>query len=337
MKIVLRILLLVIFPLRTISCGEPTSGYEDLSGSPTKVIIDTDLDSDVDDVGALSMLLNLHKAGSIDLIGVIVTSDDPFAPVCASSINTFYGFPEIPIGFIKDQSALTNFSRYTRQIASEFPSGLKKWQDAEDGTALYRKLLDQSPDGSVIIVTIGHLTSLQRLLQSQTDPISQSSGQKLVQEKVKNWICMGGQFPKGKEANFYRPDPQSTVYCVENWQREVVFCGWEAGNKIITGGSSLKEKLKSDHPVYRAYELYNNFAGRPSWEQIAVLLLTHQSKNMFSYISGNCIVSQDGSNGWKNDENGKHKYVVLNPSIENVQVCNSIDSLMAGLAALEIK
>lgn len=337
MNILLIIFLSAIFPLGTISCGEPTSDYDILSDSPTKVILDTDLDSDVDDVGALAMLLNLHKAGSIDLIGVIVTSDDPFAPVCASSITTFYGFPEIPIGFIKDQTELTNFSRYTRQIASEFPTDLKNWQDAEDGTALYRKLLAQSPDGSVIIVTIGHLTSLQRLLQSQPDPSSQSNGQKLVQEKVKKWICMGGHFPKGKEANFYRPAPQSTVYCVENWQRDVVFCGWEAGINIITGGPLLKEKLKSGHPVYRAYELYNGFAGRPSWDQIAVLLLTEQSKNMFSYIQGNCIVSQDGSNGWKDDENGKHKYVVLNPSIENIQVSNLIDNLMAGIATMENK
>lgn len=334
MKIVLRVLLLVIFPLGTISCGELTSGYEHLSGSPIRVILDTDLDSDVDDVGALAMLLNLHKAGSIDLIGVIVTSDDPFAPVCASSINTFFGFPEIPIGFIKDQTELTNFSRYTRQIASEFPSGLKKWQDAEDDTFLYRKLLAQSPEESVVIVTIGHLTSLQRLLQSQPDQISISGGQKLVQEKVKKWICMGGQFPNGKEANFYRPDPQSTVYCVENWQKEVVFCGWEIGSNVITGGSWLKEKLKTKHPVYLAYDLYNGFAGRPSWDQIAVLLLTEQSKSMFSQIQGSCIVFQNGSNSWEDDNNGKHMYIRLKPSIGNIPVSNSIDSLMAGIMVL---
>lgn len=47
---------------------------------------------------------------------------------------------------------------------------------------------------------------------------------------------MGGTYPKGLEANFHRPDPASTVFCIDNWENEVVFCGWELGNKIITGG-----------------------------------------------------------------------------------------------------
>ena len=46
-----------------------------------KVILDTDIDSDVDDAGALAMLLNMHKKGDIDLLGVVTTSDDPYAPL----------------------------------------------------------------------------------------------------------------------------------------------------------------------------------------------------------------------------------------------------------------
>ena len=55
---------------------------------------------------------------------------------------------------------------------------------AEDAIRLYRKLLTLSPDESVVIVTIGHLSSLQALLQSLPDQISTSNGQKLVNEKV---------------------------------------------------------------------------------------------------------------------------------------------------------
>ncbi len=39
-----------------------------------RVILDTDIDSDVDDVGALAMLYNLHNHRIIDLLGVIVTT-----------------------------------------------------------------------------------------------------------------------------------------------------------------------------------------------------------------------------------------------------------------------
>ncbi|HET6558766.1 MAG TPA: nucleoside hydrolase [Prolixibacteraceae bacterium] len=308
----------------------PLSGSEALSPSGVKVILDTDLDSDIDDMGALAMLLNMHQQGSIELTGEIVTSDDPYAPACADVMNTFYGLPEIPIGYLKGQPKLTNHSRYTRFIAQEFPGKIKNWQDAEDAVALYRKLLAQNENESVVIVTIGHLTSLQGLLQSTADSVSPLTGKELVKQKVNRWICMGGQFPEGKEANFYRPDPQSTVYCVTNWNKEVVFCGWEIGNKVITGGKGMKDNLNSSHPLYRGYQLYNDFAGRPSWDQIAVLLLTAESEKFFNYQTGTCIVNPDGSNSWKDDQNGKHKYVYFSPSADVNSVINYTENLMAG-------
>jgi len=313
------ILLLMFFTFRIVAIS---------ANAPQKVIIDADIDSDVDDVGALAMLLNLHKAGTIELIGVIVTSDDPYAPVCAAAICKYYRLLEIPIGFLMNQTELKNHSKYTKFIAEEFSAELKTWQDAEESSTLYRKLLAESPDESVIIVTIGHLTSLQHLIQSQPDQISNLNGKKLVQKKVSKWICMGGQYPSGKEANFYRPDPASTVYCVNNWKKDVVFCGWEAGNPIITGGNWLKENLYPGHPVYRAYELFNNFAGRQSWDQLAVLQLIDSANEYFSFINGRCIVASDGSNTWEKTKKGNHRYLVLNPEIESMEISHLIDSLM---------
>jgi inosine-uridine nucleoside N-ribohydrolase len=298
--------------------------------SPVRVIFDTDLDSDVDDVGALAMLLNLHQAGTIDLIGVVVTSDDPYAPVCAAAINTFYGFPDIPVGFLKGQPKLNNHSRYTRQISHEFPSGISSWEQAEDAVELYRRLLAGSPDESVYVVTVGHLSSLQRLMQSGPDDASQLDGPSLVREKVKQWLCMGGQYPAGKEANFYRPDPASTVYCVENWEKDVIFCGWEAGNPVLTGGEWLKETLAPGHPVYRGYELYNGFAGRQSWDQLAVLLLLEEGRSFFDYTEGTCVVASDGSNTWVNSSPGKHRYISIKPSVGAESISRYIDRLMAG-------
>jgi inosine-uridine nucleoside N-ribohydrolase len=315
------VLLLMFFSFRIVTIS---------ANSPQKVILDADIDSDVDDVGALAMLLNMHKAGTIELTGIIVTSDDPFAPVCAAAINKFYGLPEIPVGFLKNQTELKNHSKYTKFIADEFPSDIKSWQEAEEASILYRNLLAGSPDESVIIVTIGHLSSLQQLFQSQPDPISKLNGKDLIQKKVKQWICMGGQYPSGKEANFYRPDPASTVYCVTNWKKDVVFCGWESGNPIITGGSWFKENLSPRHPLYRAYELYNNFSGRQSWDQLAVLQLIDSANKYFSFVSGQCIVVPDGRNNWKNIKNGKHHYLVLNPEIEASEISNLIDLFMVG-------
>jgi len=327
-------LLFALILLLSVAIVQPVRGFGKSAFSKPRVILDADLDSDVDDMGALAMLLNMHKAGTIDLIGVIVTSDDPFAPSCASAMNTFYGFPDIPIGYLKVQPMLKNHSRYTKLIAQEFPHKLPSWRDAEEAVSLYRKLLSQSAGESVVVVTIGHLSSLQKLLQSKPDLFSSLSGEKLVKQKVSKWICMGGQFPKGKEANFYRPDPQSTIFCVQNWKKEVVFCGWEVGNKVITGGSWLKSNLDAVHPLFRGYELYNNFAGRPSWDQIAVLVLTNRFNEFFTTQRGNCIIEPDGSNSWENNPRGQHKCLMLRSSVDVQVIAMLINGLMAGSISL---
>jgi inosine-uridine nucleoside N-ribohydrolase len=154
------------------------------------------------------------------------------------------------------------------------------------------------------------------------------NGKALIEKKAARWICMGGMFPEGKEANFYRPDPLSTVYCLQNWNKEVTFCGWEVGNKIITGGGYLKNKLTPKSPVYSAYELYNGFAGRPSWDQVAVLLLTDEWKRYFDVIDkGYCHVNVDGSNVWKTDKDSNQAYIILKPGTDYRQIAQYIDDM----------
>jgi purine nucleosidase len=297
---------------------------------PPKVILDADIDSDVDDVGALAMALNMHEEGVIKLIGVVVTSDDPYAPVCADAIVTYYDHSEVAVGFLPYPPTLRNHSRYTKNLAEEFPSRLHSWKDAENGVQLYRRLLAESDNDSVVIVTVGHLTTLMGLLRSQPDDISPLSGPELVQEKVFKWICMGGKYPSGKEANFYRPDPWSTHYLIEHWKKEVVFYGWELGIQVVTGGPRLKKELNSGHPVYRGYELFNDFSGRASWDQLALLELTDHAGHLFDYVRGRVILGMDASNSWEDDPSGPHLYVRFKPSVDVEQVARFTDLLMAG-------
>ncbi|MEJ7769914.1 MAG: nucleoside hydrolase [Chitinophagaceae bacterium] len=298
------------------------------SYSQTRVILDMDIDSDVDDVAALAMVHQLASNRKLILSAVIVTSDDPYAPLCVEAINTYFGKSTIPIGFKKSQAALKNHSRYTRQISENFPHQLTSYMEAWEAVSLYRKILNSSADGSVVIVTVGHLTSLQDLLQSDPDKYSTLSGKALVLRKVSRWICMGGIFPAGKEANFYRPDPQSTVYCLAQWTKPVIFCGWEIGNKIISGGPDLKSELSSESPVYMAFELYNQFAGRPSWDQVAILLLTEKWKDFFAIVSnGKCQVEPDGSNKWITGAKSNHSYIILKSVADKEKIAAVINNM----------
>ena len=303
-----------------------------------RVIFDTDIDSDVDDVGALAMLLNMHNNKEIELTAVIVTSDDPYAPLCVSAICNFYGQSDIPIGFLQGQAELKNHSRYTRQISEQFSPTLANHSEAEDGTALYRRILSQSGNNSVTIITVGHLSSLMRLLQSEPDTFSPLSGKQLAERKVNRWLCMGGQYPSGKEANFYRPDPESTYYCLQNWHKPVVFCGWEIGNKVLSGGENIKTLIPEQHPVYQAYKLYNNFASRPSWDQLAVYLLSKNHKTFIEVVSGGrCEVNEIGENRWVEGKRSNHSYIRLKNEEDAAARAAEIDALMSGTATTKKK
>lgn len=296
-------------------------------GQTEKIIFDTDIDSDVDDVGALAMLHTLADHGRVDILGIIVTSDDKFAPQCTDGLNHHFGRPQIPIG-VEKNVPLKSFSKYTKNIAQEFDHQLTGYEAAEDATYLYRKLLAGQPDLSVTIITVGHLTNLRNLLESSPDENSKLAGRELVQQKVKVWICMGGHFPEGKEANFYRPDPQSTKISVENWPGKVIYAGWEIGNDIITGATFLKKYLPTGDPVRRSYELYNDFKGRQSWDQAAVLYAVSPSYWELS-DPGYAVVEEDGSNRWQNDPAGLQHY--LKVKVAPSEIAKIIDALMVGI------
>jgi len=293
-----------------------------------KIILDTDLDSDVDDVGAMALLHTLADNGRAEILGIVVTSDDEYSPLCADAINHYFGRPDIPIG-VEKGIELRQHSLYTRAISSEFPHSLESYNDAEDATALYRRLLAQEPDSSVTIVTVGHLTNLMGLIESVPDQISPLTGLELVRLKTKSWVCMGGSYPGGKEANFYRPDPKSTQVCVEKWPGLVVFSGWEIGKDIITGGTYLKAYLSPQNPVWRAYQLYNDFQGRMSWDQTALLYALSDYAYWDIERTGYCEVREDGSNTWINDNKNHNQgyFLVKEPPLE---VAKIIDALMVG-------
>jgi hypothetical protein len=275
------------------------------------------------------MLNKLHVAKKIRLLGVIVTSDDPYAPVCADVVNRYFIPKGLPIGVLKNQQNLKNHSRYTRQVAAEFPHKLQSYEKAQDATALYRKLLSGSPDSSVVIITIGHLTNFQNLLKSSGDRYSKLAGKELAHKKVAKWLCMGGQFPEGKEANFYRPDPGSTVYSLDAWNKQVVFAGWEVGEKIKTGTDYLKSKLNQNSPVFRAYQLYNDFKGRASWDQVAVVFLVPEFARFFQTVTtGYCKVFEDGSNKWLTDKDSLHEYVQFKPGANYEEIARMMDDMV---------
>lgn len=275
-----------------------------------KVILDTDFSSDADDVGAVAVLHNLSQSNDTEILAMIISSGDPWSVTALHNLNSFFGKPQIPLGTVGEKG-VKHDSSYTKAIAN-LNAETAVYHDAVE---LYRKVLAEQPDNSVVLVSVGFLTNLSDLLKSESDIASNLGGHELVTKKVKHLVCMGGQYPSGKEWNFYQ-DAISAKTVVEQWPTEIYFVGFELGERIVTG-TSLK-RLGTMNPVARTYKLHNNFKGRPSWDQLAVLYGAGNGRlrrDLFTVSEpGVNGVRLDGSNLWRAEATGKHFYLSLKKS-----------------------
>jgi inosine-uridine nucleoside N-ribohydrolase len=263
-----------------------------------QVILDTDISSDVDDVGAVAVLHALASRNEADILAMAVSSGDPWSVPCLQAINRWFGREDIPVARASG-SAVSHESLYTKKIAEEFAGKDSGVRQPEDAVHLYRRVLASQPDGSVTIVTVGYLTNLARLLESAADSHSGLDGRELVRRKVRRLVCMGGEFPKGREWNIYQ-DAASSVAVFRDWPSPVVFCGFEIGNAVMTG-SGLR-KSERDSPVRRSYELYNSVQNRQSWDQVTVLYAVRWAdstgESPFEMQRGQIRIAEDGANSW---------------------------------------
>ncbi|MCY2995628.1 MAG: nucleoside hydrolase [Planctomycetota bacterium] len=275
------------------------------------LIFDTDIMGDVDDVGAVAVLHALANRGEATILAMGVCVKNPWCPLCLDALNTYSRHPDIPLGVVKGP-AHNRASRYAQGIAQEFPHALKSAEDAPEAALVYRQVLAKQPDRSVVMVSVGQLTNFRNLLKTGPDEHSNLGGVELVKRKVRVWVCMGGRFPAGREANLINDGP-AAAYAVAHWPTPIVFSGWEIGQEIMTGAGLRKHPEGT--PVRRAYELYNGLRDRQSWDQTAVLYavrgLDGGLSDQWGVVGhGYLHVNDDGSDEWRTSPDKDHAYLV---------------------------
>jgi inosine-uridine nucleoside N-ribohydrolase len=245
-----------------------------------KVIYDTDMALDVDDVGGLAMLHALADRGEVELLGVVVSESAQFydglwAPPLVDVIDTYYGRPDVPIGVYRGpHQDIGRQGHYAEKVVKAgFPHDLASGADAPDGYKVYRKLLAAQPDASVVVITVGYLTNLAELLRSSPDELSPLSGVELVRRKVAEWSCMGGGYPtSGEDGEFnlgHYPDASNEV--IATWPGRAVFGGFELGQRYKTGAPLQKKHDPRHNPVAMSFLEYNGGQPRESWDEVSVL------------------------------------------------------------------
>lgn len=308
-----------------------------IAAQPVKIIFDTDMESDVDDVAALAMLHGLADRGDAEILATISSSLNPWSAPTIDVINTYFGRPDIPIGNVKTKGVYRN-SIYAKPLSEQFPQDIGLGEKAQEATSLYRRILSEQEDASVVIVTVGYLTNLSKLLSSEPDEFSPLTGMELVKKKVKHYVCMGGRYPQeqdpGKWGNF-KPDPEAVVHVTNEWPTLITFTtGGVFSNAIPTGKILFTSKAEKGNPVSTAYKIFLKSWNRDyhhSADLIAVYVAVKGHEPYFTLREdGYFHIFDDGTHMWRFKPNRPNHKIVSDfaAGIDPLQVAADFDELL---------
>lgn len=289
---------------------------------PVKIIFDTDLGPDYDDVGALAILHCMADSGKAEILATVASNKHELVAPSIQVINTWFGRPNLPIGEPKSAGANMGSSQHwADSIVAKYPHKVNSTSETEDAVTLYRRILSSQPDNSVTIVTVGFLTNMANLLESASDNFSQLNGRDLISKKVKLLVSMAGAFPSGREFNIYI-DSVSSKKVFENWPGKIIFTGYEIGSKIFTGLRLVNSDIKNS-PVKDVFRISMPLSpedtnGRMSWDETAVLIGVYGTEQFFETVQGKIIVNSNGSNTWVDTPEGTQFYVRMKKPVPKI-------------------
>lgn len=298
------------------------------NSSRLPVIFDTDVGNDIDDVLALAMLYNYQRADKIDLLGITISKANPYTVPFVDILNRFYGFGNIPIGFIGINGPTPDAGKYLGTVVDDrlknkrltFKRKLNVRSKVPEAWKLQRKLLASQEDNSVVIISVGFSSNLYKLLQSGADEYSSLSGYELVQKKVKLLSVMAGNFIDSTKAEYnVKIDIPSAKYVFENWPTEVLYGGWEVGHKVKYPATSIMNDFKEPHPLVLGYKTYLPMPyDRETWDLISVLAAVEgDGKYLNRSLWGQVGVTNSGNTIFNPAINGRHQYLKVIKGSEN--------------------
>jgi hypothetical protein len=300
-----------------------------------KIIFDTDMGSDCDDVGALSLLHTYADMGKAEILGCVYSSGKvPYGAGIVQAINIYRGRPGISVGAAHDTTVGDPVDKMTAgklaRDTAAFKNTIIHNSDAVNQTVLNRRLLQGQEDNSVVYVTVGHTKGLYDLLLSGPDSISDLSGRELIQKKIKRWVALGAlgannakqQFSKDWNF-FFNGTAPFTKYLVDHFPGEIHFV--DAGNSVMTGKSLIS--TPAGNIVRTAYRdwLWNAETKsledqRPSWDLAAVYYAV-EGEGAFLRSAGQGRLEFDVEKGcrWHKEPGTSHQlFVVQREGVEEL-------------------
>jgi inosine-uridine nucleoside N-ribohydrolase len=301
------------------------------AAEPLKVIFDTDIDGDNDDVAAAAILHAFADAGQVEILAMGVVSLHPWSPACLDAINTHYGRGDIPIGVYKGSKLGLHGSSYAKTVAERCPNDIGLSEKVPNVLDVYRRVLSKQPDGKVTMIAVGQMNNLVDLLASPPDGHSDLLGRDLVRRKVSALFVMGPYFNQSnayQRAYNFTTSPQAAMELTGNWPTKIKFGEGNLGHRHFIG-SRLSE-TPPDNPARIAFEAYFAAEKRGSGktenkrhcaDPTTVLYAVTATKYFGETGPGACDVREDGFTRWNSARDQQHFYNTQKlpvPELENI-------------------
>ncbi len=310
-------------------------------GAKEKIIFDTDMGNDCDDVMAQVMLFAYAKAEKADLLCIAINKQNKYSPIFTRLICEYYGFGKLPI-YMVENGIKPKDGHYLRQtLEAKNADGSLRFpvknpdEKFENSIIGLRKTLAAQPDNSVVYVSVGFLTNIARLLQSKPDDISPLDGKQLVAKKVKYISLMGGGFAPtdfwGRKLDKVYPeynilcDADASKYVFENTPVEIILSPFEFGIKLRFPYYSVKNDFHNaaNNPASFACDAYvtkifnasknTSELDRYIWDLTSVLYVFNPEYFGIS-VSGDITLTKDATTIFKANPKGKVRYLILEQS-----------------------
>jgi len=299
------------------------SSYAVADKAPLTVIFETDMGNDIDDAMALDMLYKYQDADIIKIAAISNNKGNKYSIPFLDLMNHWYGYPNIPLANVENQKILEgkkiSYVEYVSNLKNEkeanlFERQLTQHSFVEGSVAMYRRILSNQPDQSVVIISVGFLTNLARLMNSLPDRYSPLNGKELISKKVKYMSLMGGDFrPDRSEEYNICNDIAAAKEVLENWPGDIFVSPWELGGHVEFPGKIIETKLgfAPSHPLKQAYEYYLAMPyDRPTWDLTSVLYAVEPSKRYFTKSKAGYIKTDEKGLTYFNESKKGNRYLL---------------------------
>ena len=224
LKTINQLIIILFAGLMMQACASKQVAMETLpkQQAPVQMILDSDFGSSTDDLFALMMLHHYIDEGKVNLKGIVVDREGEKNAALVDVFNTYYGHPNIPVALerngVKNPRCFIPYSGITDLKDAQGNPLFKRSFDASkcpEGYKLYRQLLSQADDHSIVVVAIGFATTLSQLFESGADEYSNLNGVELFGKKVKSVYIQSGRFESGDSLcgyNMRAASKQSAIF-----------------------------------------------------------------------------------------------------------------------------